>query len=687
VKIVHLVASELKRLTASTMARLALVALMLVPVLYAGLYLWANNDPYGNLKDVPVALVVEDTGATHDGKPVNYGDDVRDQLLEDASVGWKVTSAADAEQGVRDGKFDFILTLGPDFSKALTSASGNTPTQAVVELTTNDTNSFLATTIAGQVAEKVRASITERVGKEAALTLLDGFATVRSNLTQAVDGAGQLADGAGTAESGAFQLAQGAGTANIGALQLSDGLQQLEAGSTALPSQAAALNDGAQTLSAGLQNARTQTADLPAQTAALNAGAQQVAAGNAQLAQTASGFAAAVQDAADEVPAARADIVALLNSSGLTDEQKAAILAQLDRVGTAIDDGNTAVQDANGQIGALAAGSQELAAGTQQLADSAPQLADGIATVASGASQIAAGTQQLADNAPTLADGIASAASGAAQLSGGVTQLATGSLSLTDGLGTLDTGAGTLRDGLASGLDDVPDQTADQREAAAQTISDPVALDTSAVTKASNYGAGMAPFFISLAAWIGIYALFLIVKPLSRRALTAFKKPFTVTTAGWATPAILGALQMAAVFGIITLALGYQVQHGWGMIGFMVLTSATFATIILALNILLGSVGQFLGLVLMVLQLVTAGGTFPWQTLPGPLQVLHNVLPMSHAVDGIRQLMYGGNLTLAAGDAAALVFWLAGALLVSYLGAARITRHRTLRDLRPSLIG
>lgn len=630
-KILTLVRTELKRLTATTMAKIALVALMLVPVLYAGLYLWANNDPYGNLKDVPVALVVEDTGSTLDGKPVNYGQDVQEQLLKDASVGWQVVTAAEAEEGVRDGEFDFILSLGPDFSNALTSASGNAPQQAVVTLTTNDTNSFLATTIAGQVAEKVRASITERVGKEAALQLLDGFATVRSNLTEAVDGAGQLADGSSSAASGALQLAQGAGSANVGALQLNDGLQQLAAGS----------------------------ADLPAQTAQLNDGAQQVAAGNAQLSTKANEVASAVQDAASQVPAARADIVALLDDSSLTPEQKAAVLAELDKVGTAIDSGNATVQQTNAQIAQLAAGS----------------------------AQLAAGTQQLADAAPTLSNGIASAASGSSALSSGLTQLAEGSLSLTDGVNQLASGTTTLRDGLSSGLEDVPDQTADQREAAATTISDPVALDTSAVTKASNYGAGMAPFFISLAAWIGIYALFLIVKPLSRRAVTALKKPALVTTAGWVTPAILGGLQMAAVFGIITLALGYEVQHGWWMIGFMVLTSATFASIILALNILLGSVGQFLGLVLMVLQLVTAGGTFPWQTLPGPLQVLHQVLPMSHAVDGIRQLMYGGNLSLAGADAGALVFWLIGALLVSYLGARRLTRHRTLRDLRPSLIG
>ena len=70
------------------------------------------------------------------------------------------------------------------------------------------------------------------------------------------------------------------------------------------------------------------------------------------------------------------------------------------------------------------------------------------------------------------------------------------------------------------------------------------------------------------------------------------------------------------------------------MIGLMALASVTFAAIIMTLNVWLGSVGQFLGLVLMLIQLVTAGGTFPWQTLPGPLAALHFALPMSYAVDG-----------------------------------------------------
>jgi putative membrane protein len=89
----------------------------------------------------------------------------------------------------------------------------------------------------------------------------------------------------------------------------------------------------------------------------------------------------------------------------------------------------------------------------------------------------------------------------------------------------------------------------------------------------------------------------------------------------------------------------------------------------------------------MVLQLVTAGGTFPWQTLPEPLAWLHHFLPMGFAVDGIRQLMYGGDAAAAGHDAILLALVLVGALVVAAIGVTRMTHFRTLRDLQPSLIG
>ncbi|WP_286746452.1 YhgE/Pip family protein, partial [Microbacterium sp. 71-23] len=437
---------------------------------------------------------------------------------------------------------------------------------------------------------------------------------------------------------GAATAASGAGTLAAGAASLADGTASLASGAHRVASGAAQLVPGAQQLASG---------------------ADQVAAGNRRLAGYADRAGTAVQAATDALPAVRQDIADTLAAQGLTPTQIADVLAQLDPLADKLRDGNTTVQSAVGQVDRLATGS---------------------AQVAAGAARVSAGASQLSSGAAQVASGADAAASGASQVSGGAASLASG-------LATLRSGAAELRDGLADGVAQIPDSSAALRDAQAKTISDPVAVESSKVAAAGDYGAGLAPFFAALAGWIGIYALFLIVKPISRRAVTALRTPLRVTAAGWLTPAVLGGVQMVGLFGVLALALGFGFANPLGTLGVMVAASFTYAAIILALNVWLGSVGQFLGLVLMVLQLVTAGGTFPWQTLPAPLAALHHVLPMGYVVDAMRQLMYGGDLGRAGVDLLVLAAWLVGGLALAALGVTRMTHRRTLRDLQPSLIG
>ncbi|MDQ0614575.1 putative membrane protein [Microbacterium sp. W4I4] len=603
-KVPSMIAAELRRLTASPMAVIALFALMCVPILYGGLYLWANQDPYGQFSEVPVALVVEDAGTTDSTQDaVNYGDKVADNLLDDGAFDWQVMSASGAARALQDGTVDFTVTIPSDFSEALTSASGDHPHQARLELETNDANNYLASTIGTQTVERIRRSVAEMVGSGAAGQLLTGLSDVRDKLSEATDGATKLHDGAGTARDGAGTLASGLGA-------LADGTKQLA--------------DGARTLADG---------------------ASQVSAGNDQLAGKADRAATLAQRATDALPTARTDLAQAMAEQGLTQEQIDAVLAKLDPLAQKVREGNTAAQGAVDRI-----------------------------------DQLAAGAGQVADGAKKLADGAGSAASGAASARDGATRL-------RDGLSTLDAGIGTLRDGLANGVDAIPASTPDLRELQADTIADPVKIANDKVTAASDYGQGLAPFFAALAGWIGIYALFLIVKPISRRAITALHSPIRITLAGWLTPAALGALQMTGLMAVLSYLLGFDFAHPWGSLGVMVAAVATYSAIILALNVWLGSVGQFMGLVLMVLQLVTAGGTFPWQTLPAPLAALHHVLPMGYVVDATRQLMYGGDLSRAFTDLGVLALWLVGGLLLAGIGVTRMTHRRTLRDLQPSLIG
>lgn len=644
-KIPQMITAELRRLTSTRMSVLALVALVAVPILYGGLYLWANQDPYGNLSSVPVALVVDDRGAEVNGQQRNLGDEAAEQLLDSDTFEWHRVSGDQADAGLQAGDFDFVVTLPADFTDAVASLSSANPRQADIELRTNDANNYLASTIGTQAVARIQASVAQKVVDEAGLTLLDALHTIRVSLVDATTGATQLVDGLGTAKDGSAQLASGSTTLADGASQLADGNAKLSAGANQLRDGTAQLRDGA-----------ARVAD----------GAQQVAGGVDRIDAAARQVGSVAGDAAAQLPQARADIAAALANAGLDQARIDEILSRLDPVGQRLEAANGRVQDTVNQI--------------NQLDDGARQVAAGSATVASGAAT-------AADGASALADGAATAASGASTLRDGSAQLRDGATRLDGGIGQLQSGATQLRDGLASGVEQIPDADDATRQAQADAISDPVAVGTSSVTKAQNYGAGLAPFFAALAGWIGIYALFLIVKPVSKRAVTALRSPVRVTLAGWLTPAGLGALQMVGLFTVLAVALQFSFANPWAALGILLFASATYAAIVLALNVWLGSVGQFLGLVLMVLQLVTAGGTFPWQTLPAPLAALHHVLPMGYVVDAMRQVMYGGDVSRVGSDLLVLGAWMVGGVLVAAIGVTRMTHHRTLRDLQPSLIG
>ncbi|MFT4212519.1 MAG: YhgE/Pip family protein, partial [Microbacterium sp.] len=359
-KVPAMLMAELRRLTSTRMSLIALIALMCVPVIYGGLYLWANQDPYGRLDQVPVALVVADEGATVDGTETDYGDQVASNLVEAGAFDWQRMDADAAATALANGSVDFAVTIPADFSAALVSASGDDPHQATLELATNDANNYLASTIGAQAIEKIRASVAETVGQQAALQLLDGLATVRSNLVDAADAASQLADGAASAVDGATQLADGAAQVASGAATLADG-------------------------TATLSSVASQVASGAAQVAS---GAAQVAAGTATLDGYADQAGTAAQSVVDALPQARSDIESALVAQGLDADQVTAIMAQVDALGERVTAANTTVQSAVGQVDQLAAGAAQVASGAASVSSGASQVADGAASAASGAASL-----------------------------------------------------------------------------------------------------------------------------------------------------------------------------------------------------------------------------------------------------------------------------------------------------------
>ncbi|MER6901372.1 YhgE/Pip family protein, partial [Amycolatopsis sp. NPDC000740] len=344
--------NELRRLSTGTLPKLAMFALVMVPLLYASFYLYANYDPYGRLDKLPAAVFTEDAGAKDsNGAERNVGREVTDELVKSGTFQWHQVSEKDARDGVRDDKYSFAIGIPHDFSKALLSSGNFEPQQATITLTTNDANNYLSGTIAKQVADQVRKTIAEKVGSEAADKFLVGFSTIYGKISEATDGAKQLADGAAKLQTGQHQLA--------------DGASQLATGSSSLAT--------------GLGTLKSSTASLPSQTQKLADGAGQVADGNQKVASAGSLAASASSDVMGRIDSYRTQLAAKLQESGMPENLKDSILADYDKLRTDANQANGKIQSANGDLQKLSSGARQVSDGAHQLASASPQLANGIA--------------------------------------------------------------------------------------------------------------------------------------------------------------------------------------------------------------------------------------------------------------------------------------------------------------------
>jgi putative membrane protein len=682
---IRLAFAELRRLTSSRLARLGVIALALIPTLYGGLYLYANHDPYAAVSQVPAAVASDDTGTTlSTGERLDVGDEVADHLVESKSFDWHKVSQAEAIQGVHDGRYSFAVLLPSTFSADLAATADLAPRKATVVLETNDANNYMTTIMGNTVIKQVSASVAAQVSQTAADRLLLGFNQVHDDLGKAVDGAGRLSDGLASAEDGAAKAVAGAHSLASGLDDLARGAARLHDGAADALSGAERLRSGATALASGLDSLEERTGTLPEQTDRLADGAAQVAAGNEELAglgRTVAGVSGALKgDLGDQ----RQALLNELRAAGLDDEQVALVESRLDRIDALVDTADGRIQTASDDLDRLAAGADQVATGARALADATPALTDGITRAASGARRLREGSATLESGLGRLVAGSAQVQSGARRAASGGDSLAAGVAQLETGLHRLAAGAADLHTQLAEGRDAVPDPTDAQRTATARTIGDPVDVTSTSLAAAGTYGAGLAPLFLSLALWIGAYTLFLLVRPFSTRALATSQRSLRTALGGWLAPVAVGIVQTVALYLVVSLALDIRVAHPVLALLFLGFVSMTFVAILHALAARLGAVGKFLGLVFMVVQLVSAGGTFPWQTLPEPLQAVHHVVPMTYAIEGLRRLMYGADLAPVAGDVGVLTAYLVGAMAVSTV-AARRSRVWTPARIRPEL--
>jgi putative membrane protein len=625
--------SEIKRFGRSRLTRVAIVVLVLLPLVYGALYLWAYWNPFGEVDKMPVALVNLDRGAVVSGQQVNAGAEIAKSLTGDDSLDWHVVDDQQARSGVEHGRYYFMLELPPNFSEAISSPTTGQPQKANLIAVYNDANNYISSSIGTTAMDQVLNAVSTRISGQAVNQVLSVIVSSGTGIKQAATGAQQLADGAVKVDDGAGQLATGLDAARTGSAKLAGGAKQLSDGIT------------------------EATDPLIRVAAALS----QVQQGGTAL-QQANDQIGAIAAAQDSVASSLASVVNQLSASP-------------DPLA------NNAAETLRGLQGQLQ--SHQLTPQIRQQLTDAQNATSGIA--ATLRDQVGGSAQGLVGKLTQLRSGVQQLASGSADLANGIVKLDDGAHQLKNGTAQLRSGATELATKLADGAKQVPDWTAQQQSAIADTIGGPVNLQTTHENAAPNFGTGMAPFFLTLALFFGALVLWMVLRPLQSRAIAAEVLAIRVVLASYLPAVAIGVFQAVILYCVVRFALGLHAVHPVAMLGFMVLVSCAFVAATQAINALVGpAVGRVLIMALLMLQLVSAGGMYPVETTARPFQILHRYDPMTYGVNGLRQLILGGiDGRLWQAIIVMVALW-AVALTVSSLSARR-NRLWNLDRLLPAL--
>lgn len=702
--------SELKTILSNRKVLIPIIAILFIPVLYAGMFLWAFWDPYKYLGDLPVAIVNQDEGAELNGEQLEIGENLVKNLKKSATFDFEIVDKTQGYQGLEDQKYYILVEIPSDFSKNATTLLEDQPKKLEIKYVPNEGANFLSAQIGETAMKEIKAEISKEIVATYSESIFEKVTQMGDGLAQASEGSGLLNEGSVKLNEGAGQIKENLEVLASKSIEFNEGVNSAAAGSAEVAQGTAAIQQG-------LQEVDEKLPQLVTGTEKAQAGAQQmkealpagIAAGiNAQLTgsteklneginqfetQLSAGLSSQIADQMIAQQTAKMqDFAAALIANGVPAETVTEIMKQQtaptkeqvqQQVAQAINPGvhqgfSQFKTQVNGQmLGATAGLESQLKKQTDPVFD---QLIGGIGEINANQVKLQQGIHALYSGATSLNAGASQLTAGMGELSAGAGKITEGTGKLADGSAELQAGSEKLQDGtselnekLGAGAEAANSVQAD--DDTYDMMGEPVKVDKNEINTVPNYGTGFAPYFISLGLFVGALIISIVfglkepaVKPAS--ATQWFFGKLGVIT-------IIGVLQALLVDFVLLVGLGIEVQSVPLFILTTILTSMVFVTLIQMLVTALADVGRFIAILILIMQLTTSAGTFPLVLIPEALQSFNAFFPMTYSVQAFKAVISSGDFAYMWQNNAILLAYTAGFMVVtfSYLALAFKKKH------------
>ncbi|TBX46123.1 YhgE/Pip domain-containing protein [Bacillus thuringiensis] len=431
----QLLRKEFTEIIKSKKILIPIIAVLFVPILYAGMFLWAFWDPYKQLDDLPVAVVNLDKGVVFDGKPIEVGKGLVDNLKDNTSFKWEFVSEKEAKKGMEGRKYYMLVRIPDDFSSNATTLLKDDPKPLNLEYIPNESLNFLSSQIGGTAIEKIKGEVSSTLTKTYAEKMFDSIQDVSKGLADGAEGANKLHDGSSELHDGSSKV--------------TDGLHTLQGKSGEMKVGVGKLFDGSGKVTAGLNTLNSKNGEMQIGIGKLVDGSGKVTDGLHAL-NSNTGIGKLV-DGSGKVT----DGLHALNSN-------AGIGKLVDGSGKVTDGLNTL----NSKTGELRDGSEKVTGGLNKLISKSGELKTGTTDLSNGMGKLVEGQSQLEEGSQAIQKGLQELNSNVQKSAAGLEEMQSKVLSILNTVNEKIDGAGEN----VNQLNELTQSTAGDAKTAAQDV-------------------------------------------------------------------------------------------------------------------------------------------------------------------------------------------------------------------------
>lgn len=623
---------DIKTLSQHFFAMAVALAICLLPSLYAWLNIYSNWDPYGNTGNISIALASMDKGyIDKNGKVINKGDEVLDNLREATSINWIFLDSEEAAvEGVYSGEYYAAVVIDEDFSYNMFNMLTEWTGKPSITYYENAKKNAVATKITDTAAESVKTSINEAYLEVVINTVMESANKIAADLEND-DPSGSfhgIIKQAITTLKAADQTMAAFSAATSGMPQNSLDTQKLDAALMQMEQNMPTASDVASTvaqinMSINEINARLEEALRVLQDSTSSGGAV----ANAQK---------VITDSADSLAAMATVLEQMAAAPGIQNSEAIKAMA-------------ASARETSDWLYMLA--DQDILAGTVENACASLETlvalnASFIPCVEDIGRELSATFMNVAgllESSKIMLGDAAVLKEAAAQTKASANDVVSilkpagkrVTNSLSDMLHKLETLDG--EEYIQTLIEILGGSPIVYGEYFAQVVQTTV----TSVYPIANYGSAMAPFYTILSIWVGGVMLGAIFKPHARRDGLIDPKPHELYFGRYLLFFMLSQIQTVVILLGDLLILKIQCLHPGLLFVCGAVTSFTFSLLIYSLAVSFGDVGKAIVVVVMVLQIAGSSGTFPIELLPEIFQKIYRFFPFPYAIDAMRECICG----------------------------------------------